>query len=1318
MINSLIILFIFLSASLISFSDLLTPYSLQSWPVIFLSGLIAALLAWRRAGSLPRLAGRIPFLLALLSLVAVGFTQVLAANDLPSGLLPLHALPERTLIFLILGGMAAIGLTWLALKEAEGAESLAALVAAAVYGSVVFFRVSAVPEVGYAFGVLAGFGALAFMAMNNSPVYLAPGEKTFWKWAAVFALAQVAAATISPVPNQSLIYVTYALVLLGLAALVAQQIRTQQALSGAAWLVVLLGAGIPVVLAVIKAMDIWLGFGPAAAITYRLHPSEMGGANLLAHSLLVAAPFGVSLIFTGQAEGRRRNIRIVGLVLLQIAILVVILYARSFEGFFAWLVALAVYGLLAGWPRLQAAWSRVARRPMFRVAVLGMVGLIIASVIFIGFRAGFSMNPYSFNGRIGHWIGALSAFKNHLLLGGGQDNEYLYTQFASGVSLFSDVPQFMDDPLYVIRYRWGILTVHAHNLILETAAFSGLAGLISAGGMLLALGWYGVRAWRRAEQDVRIILAACLAGMLGELAWGALDVIRESPPFFTFPVWALVGMTLAAGRITAARQPEPLAMTRLNLDRVRPAGALVIAILLVLVPALASNQYSSGFLAFQEHRWQAAARHFQTASQVNPLSAQYYWMLSKAELELEQFDEAAQHLEKAISLKRGYSPYLSQAGWLAWLNGDLETAERYFTEAIAADPLESWTPGLNANMGFLRSYQRRQAEAIGLVAKSLEYHPELVLKADWVKLPTPEHGIQVILAPAFQSGRLSADLQNRIQAHLGMANLTAHNFEQPLDVDSYLSLSQVFDALHNQYITQVTQSNPDAHLTLAAEAEAARQVGLSARAERVYREYQSLHPKSAFGYRDLGLSYAEQGRLQEAEIWLKKAVEVSPKNIDSLRLLTTIQGNLGKTIDAEDTFTRLMQIASSNSFQFQFFDFDLIEAMGKLANELNNVELELQAQDWLAKIQATPDRYLTLASLAQRAGKHDLTLKSCWKAYQSLIRNWVRPYDGRLWNTATCIAQSDLTNSQFNESMKRYPAGFTSSLFQGHVARLRNQPDLSVKYYQQAAAARPDESASYYYLGELYSSNGHAEKAEQEYQRAVELDNCESLAALALGRLYENTGKFDEALLAYKTAVERTPSWDEAQIALGNFYLKSGNFSQADPHFKLARQISGGFDPGYKVDFASSLANAKFSENVADGYIKTGIYEIDGVRKFSIFMHPVSSASYPLTMPDIPAGSILQLEFSLGMLPDSWSQAGDGVNFAVDLRTTSQTVEIYSAYIDPKHNPQDRLWHQAQVDLSAYAGQKVTLTLRTDGGEAGDLQFDWACWGEPVLAIR
>ena len=90
----------------------------------------------------------------------------------------------------------------------------------------------------------------------------------------------------------------------------------------------------------------------------------------------------------------------------------------------------------------------------------------------------------------------------------------------------------------------------------------------------------------------------------------------------------------------------------------------------------------------------------------------------------------------------------------------------------------------------------------------------------------------------------------------------------------------------------------------------------------------------------------------------------------------------------------------------------------------------------------------------------------------------------------------------------------------------------------------------------------------------------------------------------------------------------------------------------------------------------------------------------------------LELTFDLGMSPDSWAKEGDGVTFSVYTESDRDNRQIFSAYIDPKHNPIDRRWHPYAIDMSKYIGQKVTLIFETGAGPAGDYRYDWAGWGE------
>lgn len=58
---------------------------------------------------------------------------------------------------------------------------------------------------------------------------------------------------------------------------------------------------------------------------------------------------------------------------------------------------------------------------------------------------------------------------------------------------------------------------------------------------------------------------------------------------------------------------------------------------------------------------------------------------------------------------------------------------------------------------------------------------------------------------------------------------------------------------------------------------------------------------------------------------------------------------------------------------------------------------------------------------------------------------------------------------------------------------------------------------------------------------------------------------------------------------------------------------------------------------------------------------------------------------------------------------------LYSRYVDPKHQQQDKQWIPVQADLSSFAGKLVRIILVTGSGPAGDLRYDWAGWGAPRL---
>jgi len=119
-----------------------------------------------------------------------------------------------------------------------------------------------------------------------------------------------------------------------------------------------------------------------------------------------------------------------------------------------------------------------------------------------------------------------------------------------------------------------------------------------------------------------------------------------------------------------------------------------------------------------------------------------------------------------------------------------------------------------------------------------------------------------------------------------------------------------------------------------------------------------------------------------------------------------------------------------------------------------------------------------------------------------------------------------------------------------------------------------------------------------------------------------------------------------------------------------------------------------------------------------IYEHPPESGKveviYRVDIPETGA-----LRFSIALSPEVWSpDQGDGASFEVyvaDADTPTEGQFVFTRYVNPKFNPNDRRWRNFLVDLSAWAGDTVNLSLITTAGPAGDWAFDWAGWAEPQI---
>jgi hypothetical protein len=114
----------------------------------------------------------------------------------------------------------------------------------------------------------------------------------------------------------------------------------------------------------------------------------------------------------------------------------------------------------------------------------------------------------------------------------------------------------------------------------------------------------------------------------------------------------------------------------------------------------------------------------------------------------------------------------------------------------------------------------------------------------------------------------------------------------------------------------------------------------------------------------------------------------------------------------------------------------------------------------------------------------------------------------------------------------------------------------------------------------------------------------------------------------------------------------------------------------------------------------TSEFAIANDRRRVLFQHPPAVVRYRTVVP--PAARFV---FGIGENPAAWELKGDGTlgttfEIAIAFPDGTETT-VFQRFYDPKHNPDDRRWVDASLDFAAYAGQEITLVLKTSCGRDG-----------------
>ncbi len=156
-------------------------------------------------------------------------------------------------------------------------------------------------------------------------------------------------------------------------------------------------------------------------------------------------------------------------------------------------------------------------------------------------------------------------------------------------------------------------------------------------------------------------------------------------------------------------------------------------------------------------------------------------------------------------------------------------------------------------------------------------------------------------------------------------------------------------------------------------------------------------------------------------------------------------------------------------------------------------------------------------------------------------------------------------------------------------------------------------------------------------------------------------------------------------------------------------------------DFLDAFDLAKISTLGSTGHVGVWPARIQEQERMVLYQHPPSEVGFTIPMGKLAfkEGEKLLLEGGIGMAEKSWEQKkGDGVLFLIRIKQHNGLINVaYERKIDPKHEVNDRRWHDFLLDITDRIDSNGSLEITFETEPLLNPDYDWAVWSNPRLVI-
>jgi tetratricopeptide (TPR) repeat protein len=345
------------------------------------------------------------------------------------------------------------------------------------------------------------------------------------------------------------------------------------------------------------------------------------------------------------------------------------------------------------------------------------------------------------------------------------------------------------------------------------------------------------------------------------------------------------------------------------------------------------------------------------------------------------------------------------------------------------------------------------------------------------------------------------------------------------------------------WIIPALGANPlDKAEQLFNEAQAAKDRGDLAEAEKKYLELVRQSPQMRVAYHNLGIVYLSEHKYQDAVLVLQKAVTLAPNEPGGWFVEGLAYYELYEPEKAIPDFRTTLRLDPADR----------------------------NAQLYLGKAQIQMRDY--------RGAAHTFEKLSTLTPTDSSV----------LYNLG--VAHLKLMLEDFDRLAAAAPQSSLLSLLLAQDAESRGDEDAAIRFYKQALHGNSQAQGVHYALGSIYANSGKSDEAAQEFREELKLNANDSLALwklgevtlrtnpqaacdeleraltldpdlpqarLAYGRALLRLDKPDKAIEQFQQVERLAPEEDSVHYHLANAYRKTGRSTDADAEMAKFQELAG-----------------------------------------------------------------------------------------------------------------------------------------------------------------